>query len=139
MATATTQLTKRDQLYIGGNWVDPSGSDAIDVINSTTEEVMGTIPAGSPEDADRAVAAAREAFVDWSVTPREQRAAYLEAIAAGLSERLGMPIGLSRQIQAGLPTMSFASMPALMETVAWEEEVGNSLVVREPIGVLGAI
>jgi aldehyde dehydrogenase (NAD+) len=149
MAT-TTQIPARDQFYLGGEWVDPSGSETIDVINSTTEEVMGTIPAGSPEDADRAVAAAREAFVGWAATPREQRAGYLEAIAAGLSERadeiaatisqeLGMPIGLSRQIQAGLPTMSFASMPALMETVAWEEQVGNSLIVREPIGVLGAI
>src|SRR5205823_3651259 len=62
-----------------------------------------------------------------------------DEIAATISQELGMPIGLSRQIQAGLPTMSFASMPSLMETVAWEEEVGNSLVVREPIGVLGAI
>ncbi len=50
-----------------------------------------------------------------------------------------MPIKLAQQIQAGLPTMSFASMPGLMEQVTWEEQVGNSLIVREPIGVLGAI
>src|SRR5712672_101116 len=86
MAT-TTRIPARDQLYVGGEWVDPSGSETIDVINSTTEEVMGTIPAGTPEDADRAVAAAREAFVAWAATSREQRAGYLEAIAAGLSER----------------------------------------------------
>jgi acyl-CoA reductase-like NAD-dependent aldehyde dehydrogenase len=96
------------------------------------------------------VAAAREAFDAWSRTSREERAEYLEAIAGGLGERaeeiaatiaqeLGMPIKLSQQIQAGLPTMSFASMPGLMEQVAWEEEVGNSLIVLEPIGVLGAI
>jgi acyl-CoA reductase-like NAD-dependent aldehyde dehydrogenase len=120
------------------------------VVNSTTEDVMGTIPEGTPEDIDRAVRAAREAFAAWGRTGREERAGYLEAIAAGLTERgeeiattvsqeLGMPLKLSRQIQAGLPTMSFASMPALMEEVRWEEQIGNSLVVREPVGVLGAI
>ena len=149
MAT-TTQTRAREQLYVGGDWVDPAGAETIEVINPTTEEPLGRIPAGTPEDVDRAVAAAREAFGPWSETSREQRAAQLEAIAAGLSERgdeiaatitaeLGMPIKLSRQIQAGLPTMSFSSMPQLMEQVAWEEQVGNSLIVREPVGVLGAI
>jgi acyl-CoA reductase-like NAD-dependent aldehyde dehydrogenase len=149
LATATQQDV-REQLFIGGQWVDPAGSERIDVINPTTEEPMGSIPAGTPEDVDRAVAAARDAFEDWSQTAREQRAALLGAIAAGLNERadeiaatisaeLGMPLKLSRRIQAGLPMMSFSSMPELIEQVAWEEEVGNSLVVREPIGVLGAI
>jgi acyl-CoA reductase-like NAD-dependent aldehyde dehydrogenase len=149
MAT-TAELQTRDKLYIGGEWVDPAGEGTIEVVNSSTEEVMGSIPEGTPEDADRAVAAAREAFDAWSQTSREERAGYLEAIAGGLGARaeeiaatiaqeLGMPIKLSQQIQAGLPTMSFASMPGLMEQVAWEEEVGNSLIVLEPIGVLGAI
>src|SRR3954454_23509531 len=149
MAT-TDHLQTRDQLYIGGERGDPAGDGTIEVVNSTTEEVMGTIPEGTPEDADRAVRAAREAFDSWSQTSREERAGYLEAIAGGLGARaeeiaatiaqeLGMPIKLAQQIQAGLPTMSVASMPGLMEQVAWEEEVGNSLVVREPIGVLGAI
>jgi aldehyde dehydrogenase (NAD+) len=149
MAT-TAQLQDRDRLYVGGEWAEPAGNGTIDVVNSTTEEVMGRIPEGTPEDVDAAVAAAREAFETWSQTSREQRAGYLDAIAAGLSARaeeiastisqeLGMPIGLSRQIQAGLPTMSFASMPGLMEEVEWEQQVGNSLIVREPAGVLGAI
>ena len=149
MAT-TADIQTRDKLFIGGEWVDPAGDGTIEVVNSTTEEVMGTIPEGTPEDVDRAVAAAREAFGPWSETSREERDGYLEAIAAGLTERgeeiaatvsqeLGMPLKLSRQIQAGLPTMSFASMPALMEEVRWEEQIGNSLVVREPVGVLGAI
>src|SRR5215210_1348978 len=149
MATITQPLT-RDRLYIGGEWVEPAGDSAIEVVDPTTEEVIGSIPEGTPEDADRAVAAAREAFPGWAATSREERAGYLSAIAAALAERgdeiaalvsqeLGMPLKLSRQIQAGLPTMSFSSMPELMEQVAWEEQVGNSLVVREPIGVLGAI
>ena len=149
MATATQQDV-RDKLFIGGEWVDPQGSERIEVINPTTEEAIGEIPEASPQDVDRAVGAARDAFERWSRTSQEQRADFLRAIAAGLDERadevaatisaeLGMPLKLSRRIQAGLPIASFASMPDLMEQVAWEEEVGNSLIVREPIGVLGAI
>ena len=111
---------------------------------------MATIPACTPADADLAVRAARDAFDSWSQTSREERAGYLAAIAAGLGERsdeiaatisqeLGMPLTLSRIIQAGLPIGQFAAMPQLMEEVAWEEEIGNSRVLREPAGVLGAI
>ncbi len=149
MATATQTFT-REQLFVGGEWVDPAGADSIEVVNPTTEETMGTIPAGTPEDVDRAAAAARSAFEAWSQTSREERADYLGAIAAGLTERgdeiaatisqeLGMPVKLSRMIQAGLPTMSFGSMPQLIGEVAWEERAGNSLIVREAAGVVGAI
>ena len=149
MATAA-ELQVKDRVFIGGAWVAPSGAEPIEVVNPTSEEVLGTIPACSPEDADRAVAAARAAFEGWSQTPREERARYIAAIAAGLNERgdeiaatitqeLGMPLKLSRIIQVGLPASQFASMPDLMEEVAWEEEIGNSRVLREPVGVLGAI
>jgi len=147
---ATAELQTKDRIFIGGEWVEPEGGEAIEVINSTTEEVMGSIPACMPADADRAVTAAREAFESWSQTSREERAGYLSAIAAGLGERseeiaatiaqeLGMPLTLSKIIQAGLPIAQFAAMPNLMEEVAWEEEIGNSRVLREPVGVLGAI
>ena len=149
MAT-TAELQVRDRVFIGGEWVEPQGSEAIEVVNSTTEEVMGTIPACTPEDADLAVRAARDAFDSWSRTSRDERAGFLAAISAGLTERsaeiaatiaqeLGMPLKLSQAIQAGLPAMAFGSMPKLMEEVAWEEEIGNSRVLREPAGVLGAI
>lgn len=149
MATAA-ELQVKDRIFIGGRWVAPSGDETIEVVNPATEEVVGTIPACSPEDADRAVAAAREAFESWSRTSREERADYIEAIVASLQERaeeltatitqeLGMPLKLSGIIQVGLPTSQFASMPKLMEEVAWEEEVGNSRILREPVGVLGAI
>ena len=149
MATAAeTQV--RDRIFIGGEWVEAEGSETIEVINSTTEEAMGTIPACVAADADRAVTAARDAFESWSQTSREERAGYLSAIAAGLGERsdeiaatiaqeLGMPLTLSKIIQAGLPVAQFAAMPSLMEEVRWEEEIGNSRVLREPVGVLGAI
>ena len=149
MAVAT-EIQVRDKLYIDGAWVDPAGSETIDVVNSTTEEVIGRIPQGSPEDVDEAVAAARRAFDAWSQTDMGERAEYMRKISAGLaarseeiaaliSQELGMPLPLSTQIQAGLPTMSFASMPDLLEEIEWEQQVGNSLVVREPAGVIGAI
>jgi aldehyde dehydrogenase (NAD+) len=147
---ATTETLQRDKLFVGGEWVDPAGDGRIDVHNPATEEVIGSIPEGTPEDVDRAAAAARKAFETWSTTTPAERAPYLAAIGAALNERgdelaglvateLGMPLKLSRMIQAGLPAMTFSSMPELMEHVQWEIEIGNSLIVREPVGVVGAI
>jgi aldehyde dehydrogenase (NAD+) len=149
MAIASDVLV-RDQLYIGGEWVEPAGEGSIEVVNPTTEEVIGRIPEGTAEDADRAVRAARAAFDSWSQTSPEERARLCAAIAEKLGERseelaalitteMGMPIGLSRMIQAGLPQLTFSSMPELVSEVAWQEEVGNSLIVKEPVGVVAAI
>jgi aldehyde dehydrogenase (NAD+) len=143
-------LQTRDKIFIGGEWVEPSGGEPIEVVNSTTEEAMGSVPGCAPADVDRAVAAARAAFESWAATPREERAAYLAAISAGLSERieeiaatiaqeLGMPLKLSQLIQVGLPAAQFGSMPQLLEEIVWEEQIGNSRVLREPVGVVGAI
>jgi aldehyde dehydrogenase (NAD+) len=149
MATATEPIV-RDRLYIGGEWVEPAGDGTIDVINPTTEEVLGRIPEGTAEDADRAVRAARAAFDGWSRVSPYERARYCAAIGAKLSERgdqlavlvtseLGMPLTLSRMIQVGLPSVTFSSQTELVEDIEWEEEVGNSLIVREPAGVVAAI
>jgi aldehyde dehydrogenase (NAD+) len=140
----------RDRLYIGGEWVEPQGSGSFEVIDATTEQVMGTVPAGSAEDLDRAVAAARDAFDAWSQVSPYERAEVCQAISAKLAERseeiavlvsreVGMPLNLSVMIQAGLPAMDFASIPAVVEETVWEEQVGNSLIVREPVGVVGCI
>jgi acyl-CoA reductase-like NAD-dependent aldehyde dehydrogenase len=147
---ATQTLIDRTELYIGGAWVAPAGDDTIEVVNASTEEVMGRIPQGTPADVDAAVAAARDAFEGWSTTPVEERAAMCAAISAKLQDRqeelavliaseLGMPVKLAAMVQAGLPIMTFGSMPQILEQVTWEEQVGNSLVVREPVGVVGAI
>jgi aldehyde dehydrogenase (NAD+) len=145
-----TALVTRDQLYIGGTWVDPSGDGTIEVINASTEEVMGRIPEGTAADVDRAVQAAQAAFESWSQTPIDQRVALCTAVAGRLEERqeeiagliaqeLGSPIKLAMMVQAGLPIMDFSSMEALVEHIPWESQIGNSLIVREPIGVVGAI
>ena len=139
-----------DKLYIDGAWVEPSGKDTLDVINSTTEEVIATIPAGDANDIDRAVKAAKAAFPAWSQTSVQDRAKYLTRINEGLSaradeianivsEEVGMPKMLSKLIQVGLPQGSFAVNAQLVEGFQFEEQVGNSLVVREPVGVVGCI
>ena len=139
-----------DQLYLDGRWVDPIGTGTIDVINASTEEVMGRIPEGVAADVDRAVDAAAAAFDAWSSTSPAERAAFVQAISDGIAARseeiatticgeVGMPIFLSKAIQAGLPQAIAASYPAIVDEFAWEEEVGNSLVVHEPVGVVGAI
>ncbi len=140
----------RDRLYIGGAWAEPAGSGSIEVLDSTTEAVIGRVPEGTPEDVDRAVAAARPAFEAWSQVPLEQRLDACAAISAALAERadelaaliaaeVGMPLAQARTIQAGLPAMDFGGVAQIAREVPWEERIGNSLVVREPVGVVGCI
>jgi betaine-aldehyde dehydrogenase len=149
-ASKETHVAVRDRLYIDGKWVVSSGTAMIDVINSTTEEVMGRVPEGTPEDIDRAVAAARAAFNSWSATPVPERAAVLGRIAGGLSElrdeiakvivdEVGMPAPLATAVQAGMPAMVMGSYAKLLGEYSFEEQIGASLVVREPIGVVGCI
>ncbi len=140
----------RDRLFIGGRWVAPSGSEMIDVHNAGTGEVMGRVPAGSAKDVDAAVAAARGALDKWSATSPGVRSELLEKISAGLKARadelaktiaqeVGMPLKLAGRIQAGLPIANFANFAKLLKDFVFEERVGNSLVVREPVGVVAAI
>ena len=148
--TTSIETNVRDRLYVGGEWIESAGAETISVVNPATEEEIARVPAGTTEDVDRAVAAAREAFDGWAATPASERSELLAAVAERLSERgdeiavtisteLGMPISLARLIQVGLPTMTFASMRGLLDELPDEEEIGNSLVVREPIGVVAAI
>lgn len=136
--------------YIGGQWQPSNGKDSIEVVNATTEEVIGTIPAGNSEDADAAVHAARAAFESWSATPPIERAGYLKRAAEGLqlrqsdiakvvTQEVGMPFAYSNVIQVGLPVQSFVSIAEIAMSFPFEDQVYNSLVVREPIGVVVAI
>ena len=140
----------QDKLYIDGAWVTSSGRGSIDVIDASTEEVIGRIPEGTPEDVDRAVKAARAAFEGWAQTPLEVRGKYLEQLSAGLGARMaeigqtisrevGMPVKMAIGIQAGLPTAISGTFVKVLQEFPFEERVGNSLVVREPVGVVGCI
>jgi betaine-aldehyde dehydrogenase len=140
----------RDQFFIGGAWVAPSVKQAIDVYNAGNGERMGKVPLGEEKDIDAAVAAARAALEGWSGGSAEWRAGFLEKISAGLKARadeiarlvaqeVGMPLKLSARIQAGLPIANFANYAGIAKAFKFEERVGNSLVIREPVGVVGAI
>jgi aldehyde dehydrogenase (NAD+) len=148
--TSTQTLIDRDRLFIGGEWVTPAGTETVDVVNASTEEVMARVPAGTGADVDRAVAAARAAFDGWAATPLADRVALCTAVSLKLQERqgelaeliareMGAPLQLAIGVQVGLPTATFASMERLVEDLPWEERIGNSMVVREPVGVVGAI
>jgi len=137
-------------IYIDGAWVPSDGDGAIEVINAGTEQVMGSIPEGTSTDVDKAVAAAKDAFEAWSTTPVEERQKYLvrlnEAlqarsadIASTVAGEVGMPITWSTMIQAGLPAGNMQTFATLLDSFQFEEEIGNSLVVKEPVGVVGAI
>ena len=78
-------MTDYTKLYIDGAWVPSDGSETIDVINPSTEQVIAAVPAGTAADVDRAVAAARAAFETWGFTSKEERGKYLQAIAEGLA------------------------------------------------------
>jgi len=141
---------QRTTIYIDGQWVPSSGSDAIEVHDSTNGEVMGSIPAGTAADVDRAAEAAARAFGGWSATSPAERAKFCQRIAEGLQARAdeladiitreaGMPRKLSRRLQAGMPVNSFATAGRLAEGYEFETTLGNSRIVREPVGVVGCI
>lgn len=139
-----------DKLYIDGRWTAPSVPAFMEVIGAASEEVIGRVPAGTPEDVERAVTAARAAFDDWGAAPVAERAEYLTRLHAGLVERgeeiartvtaeVGMPLKFSQRIQAGLPVAVMQSYADLIREHSPEERIGNSLVLREPVGVVACI
>ena len=125
-------MTERKQLYIGGQWVQPNGTGVLEVTNSSTGEVVATIPEGSADDADRAVAAAAAAFDAWAARSVDDRAAVLERLAAGMQARadelartvateVGMPLAMAKLIQVGMPTAVMASFATIAREFGFEE------------------
>ena len=140
----------RDKIYLDGAWTAPSSAEKIPVENPATEEILGHVPAGTAEDVDRAVAAARRAFPGWAATPMAERGAMLgrlhEALAARAGDiartvglELGTPLKVAQAVQAGLPLTVLRGYADLAAQPVREETIGNSLIAREPVGVVGAI
>ncbi len=138
------------QFYIDGQWVQPSTSQTLDVINPATEQSIGRIAMGAKADVDRAVAAARKAFETFSRTSREERIALLEKIIALYKERvgdfadavsaeMGAPIKLAKAAQAPSGLGHLMATLRVLKTYEFEEDIGTSRVIREPIGVVGMI
>jgi aldehyde dehydrogenase (NAD+) len=143
-------VQERTAFYVGGQWVPAEGREPIAVVNPATEEQIASVPAGSAEDVDAAVAAARAAFEPWASLPAPERAALLNAAADALEARaqdvaalitaeMGTPLWFSTAVQVGNPVKVLRSYATILETFEWDEQIANSLVVKEPIGVVGAI
>lgn len=138
----------RSTLFIDGKWMRPAGTEVIEVIDPSTERPIGSVPAGTAADADAAVAAARRAF-DPQVTVGERRervAAVIAAIekrlpdiAETISREMGAPLRIAQTVQTQVPLAVARGFADVLDTFEFEERVGNSLVVREPYGVVGAI
>ena len=140
--------------YINGEWVKATSLEILPVHDCSTEEIMASVPSGTAKEADTAVMAARAAFDGWSSLPVETRAAYLDKVAAGIKARsdelataiareVGMPIKMAKAIQVGGPAWHWGNFAKVARGFEWEKKVagpmGSSLVVREPIGVVGCI
>ena len=136
--------------YINGQWVTAQSTESLPVHDSSTEEIMATVPAGTTQEAESAVLAARAALDGWSALSVEARAVYLDKVAAGLKARtdemalaiareVGMPLKMARAVQVGGPTWHWGNFAKVARNFEWEKKVGNSLVVREAIGVVGCI
>ncbi|SNR59961.1 aldehyde dehydrogenase (NAD+) [Haloechinothrix alba] len=146
-APATTRI---------GHFVDGQtryeSSESIDVFDPASEEVIGSVPAGTRAEVDSAVAAARRAFPEWSARPVAERAEVVRAISNGIAARrdaiaaditadVGAPITFATKVQAVLPAATSEAVADLLSSgeFSFREEIGNSLVEREPVGVVAAI
>ena len=143
-------MLEKLQFYIDGQWVDPVEPRTMDVINPATEAVYGRISLGSAADVDRAVAAAKRAFETFSRTTREERMALLQAIldefarrhddvAEAIMDEMGAPWGLAKGAQAGSGPQHIKAAIKALETYEFEEKIGTTRVLKEPIGVCGLI
>ncbi|MFD9736695.1 aldehyde dehydrogenase family protein [Umezawaea sp. NPDC059074] len=123
----------------------------IEVVNPATGAVIGTVVAGTPADLDTAVAAAVAAFPTWSATSVDERVKVVRRIAEGLAERtaefastmtaeMGTPLTFATKVQVPNPIGIANGVADVLENGYFDgEEIGNSLVLREPIGVVAAI
>ncbi|MEM9622134.1 MAG: aldehyde dehydrogenase family protein, partial [Pseudomonadota bacterium] len=143
-------MSNRTKFYINGEWVAPSTTTTLDVINPATEQAIGQVAMGGAEDVDKAVAAARAAFETYSQTTREERVALLEAIiakygermdevAAAISEEMGAPLPLAKAAQAPSGIGHFMTTLQVLKDYSFEEDIGTSHVIKEPAGVCGLI
>ncbi|GIJ47629.1 aldehyde dehydrogenase [Virgisporangium aliadipatigenens] len=143
-------LRRHDTIYVGGEWIKPANTDTIEVINPATEQVIGVVPAGGPEDVDAAVAAARGAADEWAATPPDKRAAHLAELRDALNthrrtaamlvtSELGAPVRIADRVHVGTPIDVLDSYVELLSTYEFHERIGHSLVLSEPVGVVGAI
>ena len=139
-----------EKLYIGGQWVDSASGEWIEVENPATRTKIARVPAGCPEDADRAVKSAFGAFPAWAATPLAERVrlmtrfleefeALQDACSDALISELGSPREFTRTGQIGVQVARIRSYIELAPKVPLEEKFPLSTIVREPLGVVACI
>ena len=140
----------RDTLFIDGKWVRPQRQGPLEVTDSSTGKPWASIPEGNADDAQAAVAAARRAFAGWAGMTPAARGEVLDRVAAELKSRadelaraiateVGMPLKMASRVQVAGPVAAWSAYAKMAGNFEFEQRVGNSLVVREPVGVVGAI
>lgn len=156
MTQSTTFRTEWDKLFIGGKWVEPSSFEVIEVHSPATGELVGKVPLAKGTDVDAACAAARKAFDEgpWPQMSPQERAAVIGAATKLMEERgdelkfllaaeTGQPQTIVDMMQYGAAMSAFQYYAGAADKFAWKEIrdgiYGQTLVVREPIGVVGAI
>ena len=138
------------KFYINGAWVVPLSKETMGVENPATEEIVGHVALGNEADADRAIMAARAAFAAWTVVPPAERIALVQRIldeynkryedfAVAMSTEMGAPIEWARAAQAWAGQVHLESTIKAAKDFHWEEMRGNTMIVREGIGVCGLI
>ncbi len=138
------------KFYIDGAWVDPVHPKELGVIDPSTEQVFATISAGSAEDANKAVAAAKKAFKTFSQTSKAERLALLKRITevytrraeefgAIISQEMGAPLPMAISSQAGVGIGHFQQMIKTMEEFEFTRLQGKTLIAYEPVGVVAMI
>jgi len=138
------------QFYINGEWVKPTEREVLDVYNPATDQVVSQICLGTADDVDLAVAAANQAFISFSQTSKAERIALLERILqayderkadliAATTEEMGAPVGLSSQAQVPAGYNHIQVALKLLQKHDFDEVIGSTRIVKEPIGVCGLI
>ena len=138
------------KFYIDGEWVDPVELKTLDVENPANEQIVGKIALGSAADVDKAVKAARKAFASWSQTSREERLEVLGRIlaeyqkrfgdlATAVTEEMGAPASLAQRAQVPAGMGHLATAAGILKDFKFEEDRGQTMIVKEPIGVCSFI
>ena len=136
--------------YINGQWVDNTSGQVEDIINPATGESIGKVSYGTAQDVDRAVAAARAAFKDYSHWPVEQRLDLLgriidaykdryKEIAAAITAEMGAPTTFAQKAQAASGLGHLMATMGALKNMEMEEKAGSTTLLKEPVGVCGLI
>ncbi|MFD2261536.1 aldehyde dehydrogenase family protein [Lacibacterium aquatile] len=143
-------MTHALQFYIDGAWVDPAVPNPLDVIDPSTEDAFAQISLGSQTDVAKAVAAAKRAFQTYGFSSVKERLDLLQQIIAvykkrsadladAVSREMGAPRPFALRSQVGIGLAHLSKIAEVLSSYKFEEKRGSSLIVKEPIGVVGLI